>query len=542
MKRFLILFALLFVVSSYVFSQRADLSGIQICIDPGHGGRANEVDPDLGTHFYEAESDFVKALLLKSLLEAKGAIVILTRTTNDYPDNTGPSLTARVEFANTNNATWFHSIHSNATGGTNTSSNYTLVLIREQRPGGPFSSSGNGLGVPETQQAWDISAIIGPNIKSKMRTSPRSTYTYLDYTFYGGVNGGKSLGVLRGLSMPGELSEGEFHDYFPETRRLMNSSYRKMEAYAIRDAFLQYYGVPADTLCIVAGILSNTTGALVNGAKVRLLPENIVYTGDNYNNGFYMFDGVKAGAHTLSFETPNYETASVPITLDAGKTLFVDRTFGGGTPARISWFGPTTRDTLYPVDQTIGMSFSAAMDTASVRQAFSITPSVKGSLTWYNSLAYFLFKPDQPFQYLTWYTYRIAATARSAGGGYLDGNGDGTAGDDFVMTFRTMPPPVSVEQESAIPTFWLAQNYPNPFNPTTTIAYSVDRNEFVQLNIVDMLGRLVRAVVAAQQAPGNYQARWDGKNERGESVASGMYLYQLRAGSSAVTKKMMLLR
>jgi hypothetical protein len=365
---------------------------------------------------------------------------------------------------------------------------------------------------------------------------------YLDWTFYGGTNGGFSLGVLRGLNMPGELSEGSMHDFFPETRRLMNNSYRKMEAYAIRDAFLQYFGVPADTLCIVAGILSNAAGVLINGEKVRLLPENIVYTGDNYNNGFYMFDGVKAGPHTLSFETPNYETASIPVTLDAGKTLFLDRSFVGGAPASIRFYGPTTRDTLYPVNQTIGISFSAAMDTASVRQAFSLSPALSGTLTWFNSLTSFLFKPDQSFQYLTWYTYRVAATARTAGGGYLDGNGDGTAGDDFVITFKTMPPPVSVEKESATPTFGLAQNYPNPFNPSTSFEFSVSSLEFTTLKIFDVLGKEVATLVNEIRPPGVYTIRWNGKDNRGASLPSGIYLFQLRAGSSTTTKKMILLK
>jgi len=515
------------IASGFAVAQRTDLSGIKICIDPGHGGRANEVDPDPGTHFYEAESDFVKALLLKSLLEAKGATVFLTRNTNDYPDNTGPSLPARVEVANANNVDWFHSIHSNATGGTNSSTNYTLMLIREKRPGGPYSSSGNGLGVPETQEAWDISAIIGPNIKSKMRT--KSLYPEsLDWTFYGGVNGGKSLGVIRGLSMPGELSEGEFHDYYPQTRLLMNNSCLKMEAYAIRDAFLSYFQVPSDTLCIVAGILKNSSGVPINGVKVRLLPENIVYNGDNYNNGFYMFDSIRAGSHTLSFETLNYETASVVVPLDAGKTLFLDRSFVGGAPATLTYYGPTTRDTLYSVNQTIGLSFSAAMDTASFRQAFSITPTVSGTLIWYNSLTTVLFRPDQPFQYLTWYTYRVAATARTTGGGYLDGNGDGTAGDDLVIKFRTMPPPVSVEQESAIPTFGLAQNYPNPFNPTTAISYQLLANGFVTLKVYDVLGREVASLAEGQKEAGSYTIQWNASG-----MPSGIYLYRLSVVPSA---------
>jgi hypothetical protein len=387
-----------------------------------------------------------------------------------------------------------------------------------------------------------MSDIIGPAIQKKLRTSVRSVYTYLDYTFYGGANGGFNLGVLSGLAMPGELSEGSMHDFYPETRRLLNNNYRKMEAYAIRDAFLQYYGVPADTLCIVAGILSNASGVLINGAKVRLLPENIVYTGDTYNNGFYMFDGVKAGPHTLSFETPNYETASVPVTLEAGKTLFLDRAFVGGSAVTIRYFTPAVRDTIYPVNQTIGIAFSAAMDTASVRQAFSITPSLTGKFTWYDGSTTFLFKPDQPFQYLTWYTYRIAGTARSKGGGLLDGNGDGTAGDDFAITFKTVAGPVSVEEDAITPSFSLEQNYPNPFNPSTAISYQLSAISMVTLKVHDLLGREVATLVNEVQSPGHHIARWNGRSDGGEFVASGVYLYQLRAGPSVFTRRMVLLR
>ena len=330
MKRPLILLALVLAVSSFALAQRTDLSGIKICIDPGHGGHSDATDrhviPDPGTNFYESESNFQKALLLKSLLEAKGATVILTRYTNDYPTDAEPSLAARVQTANSNNVTWFHSIHSNALGAANTGTNYTLMMVREKIVAGGDPVYGPGTGQPETQEAWSIVTMMGPNIQNNMRTQ---RYTrVLDWTFYGGSNGGYTLGVLRGLQMPGELSEGEFHDYFPVTRLLMNNSFCKMEAYALRDGFLQYFGVPADTLCIAAGVLSELgTNKMIDGTRVRLLPENIVYNGDFYHNGFYMIDSVRAGTHTLRFETPGFKTDSVQITLTAGKVTFTDRQF-----------------------------------------------------------------------------------------------------------------------------------------------------------------------------------------------------------------------
>ena len=443
MKRLFQLLALACTLTSLALAQRADLSGIKICIDPGHGGYFDATDrhviPDPGTNFYESESNFQKALHLKALLEARGATVILTRYTNDYPTDAEPSLSARVATANANNVTWFHSIHSNALGSANTGTNYTLMMVREKIVTGGDPVYGPGTGQPETQEAWNIVTIMGPNINTKMRTQ-RYTRT-LDWTFYGGSNGGYTLGVLRGLSMPGELSEGEFHDYYPITRLMMNLRYLKMEAYAIRDGFMSYFGVPADTLSIVAGIVSeNGTGKKIDMVRVRLMPENIVYTGDMFHNGFYMFDSLKAGPHTVVFETPGYAKDSVQLTVGSGQTVFQDRsTESTAVPVVVS-SSPVNNDTSFAASGQIQFLFSKVMDTASVRAAFSITPAVKGALIWSNNNITLTFKPDSvvlPFN--TSYILRLSGTAKSQSGLFLDGNGDGTPGDALEIKFKTKP-------------------------------------------------------------------------------------------------------
>ncbi|MCX6134970.1 MAG: Ig-like domain-containing protein [Ignavibacteriales bacterium] len=444
MKKLTLFLALVCGTSFTALAQRTDLTGIKICIDPGHGGHnpANDryLIPDPGTAYWESESNFQKALALKQLLEAKGAAVILTRNTNDYPSDNEPSLATRVALANANNVTWFHSIHSNATGLTsNTSTNYTLMMVREKVVAGGDPVYGPGTGQPETVEAWSMQPIMGPYIRDKMRT--KSYTRTLDWTFYGGSNGGYTLGVLRGLQMPGELSEGEFHDYFPVTRRLMNISYCKMEAYAIRDGFLTYFGVPADSLSIVAGELSELgTNKLIDGVKVRLLPENIVYTGDLYHNGYYMLDGLKAGTHTLRFETPGFKVDSVQFTVGIGETKFIDKQFESTAAPVILANTPTNNDTSYAASGQIQIVFSKIMDTASVRSAFSIKPSVRGTLLWTSSNTVLTFKPDSvvlPFS--TLFTVRIEGTARSQSGLLIDGNGDGAPGDALQIVFKTRP-------------------------------------------------------------------------------------------------------
>jgi hypothetical protein len=98
-------------------------------------------------------------------------------------------------------------------------------------------------------------------------------------------------------------------------------------------------------------------------------------------------------------------------------------------------------------------------------------------------------------------------------------------------------------------TFRLEQNYPNPFNPATTIPFTVIGSQFMvhspvrtTLKIYNVLGQLVRTLVDEEKQPGNYQVIWDGKNQKGNEVSSGIYFYQLRAGDCKETRKMSLLR
>ena len=103
------LFAVSLLLPNTASAQSSDLSGLKFCIDPGHGGHnaANDrhVIPDVGTDFWESESNFQKAKRLDTLLTERGAWVILTRYTNDYPADDEPLLTARWELANANNIT-----------------------------------------------------------------------------------------------------------------------------------------------------------------------------------------------------------------------------------------------------------------------------------------------------------------------------------------------------------------------------------------------------------------------------------------------------
>ena len=109
-------------------------------------------------------------------------------------------------------------------------------------------------------------------------------------------------------------------------------------------------------------------------------------------------------------------------------------------------------------------------------------------------------------------------------------------GDRAIVLFET--------QAIAVPALPLAlhQNYPNPFNPTTTLAYYLPEPSAVKLEIFDAAGGRVAVLVDGRQDAGPHAIEWQGIDGRGNPVSSGVYFYRLKAGSTVLTRKMILIR
>lgn len=93
----------------------------------------------------------------------------------------------------------------------------------------------------------------------------------------------------------------------------------------------------------------------------------------------------------------------------------------------------------------------------------------------------------------------------------------------------------------------LLPNYPNPFNPETWIPYRLAEDAFVTLTIYDQRGRVIRRLNVGHKAAAVYERRskaiyWNGRNEVGDKVASGIYFYTLTAGDFSATRKMLILK
>jgi hypothetical protein len=126
------------------------------------------------------------------------------------------------------------------------------------------------------------------------------------------------------------------------------------------------------------------------------------------------------------------------------------------------------------------------------------------------------------------YWYKIAAVDRHGNESPL-----AVFGPDLVTGDDPMPLPDAT---------FLAQNFPNPFNPITNIGFGIKEQAYVSLRIYDAAGKLISVLINESRPAGNYTAEWNGRDNNGSTVASGVYFYRLTTKEFKETKKMILLR
>jgi len=110
---------------------------------------------------------------------------------------------------------------------------------------------------------------------------------------------------------------------------------------------------------------------------------------------------------------------------------------------------------------------------------------------------------------------------------------------NFAVNGTALPAPLQIQTRPEA--FALANNYPNPFNPATTIKYALPEASDVKLEIYNVVGQVVRTLVADHQNAGRYVVQWDATNDSGHSLSSGIYFYRLQAGGEFLEVKKMLL-
>lgn len=348
-----LLFTLMIALAFGTFAEAKDLSGVKIYINPGHGGfhnggadtvfnadgtvklvKGNDRNvptinyAPLDTNgFWESRTNLIKGLELKRLLENAGATVAISRVLNREEDD--KKLRIIGEEANAFEADAFISIHSNA-AGERARVNYFLNLYNKDA--NKLGKNITNMALGQHQAAMSVSYLMDNDITV---WSPRLLVSE-DYPFMG-----YSLGVLRHLNVPGFLVEGTFHDYRPETHRLLNVDYVKLSAWNMYRFYCDYFGADQPKTGVVSGAVKDSKRIMthrnfhnwikgshdmyqpLNGAKITLIDADgktvDTYTTDNNYNGVFVFWDVKPGKYTVKMEAQGYDTKEKAIVVEAAK-------------------------------------------------------------------------------------------------------------------------------------------------------------------------------------------------------------------------------
>ena len=113
---------------------------------------------------------------------------------------------------------------------------------------------------------------------------------------------------------------------------------------------------------------------------------------------------------------------------------------------------------------------------------------------------------------------------------------------ELTFEFDSAPTNVTEEKKSIPVEFALSQNYPNPFNPETQIGYALPTDSYVKLSIYNVLGQKVKTLVDEKKSAGYHSTHWDGKDDKGDDVSSGIYFYKLQTDKFDQVKKMLMMK
>jgi hypothetical protein len=139
--------------------------------------------------------------------------------------------------------------------------------------------------------------------------------------------------------------------------------------------------------------------------------------------------------------------------------------------------------------------------------------------------------------------YKLSGSAAQPVTGHNSGDSNHSYAGFWNPWLRQVSTDVEEEENETLPlTFSLSQNYPNPFNPQTVIEYALPHESHVNILVYNILGQKVKVLKDEVEEAGHKIVTWDGKDETGSEVASGIYFYRIQVGDFVKCKKMLLLK
>lgn len=412
-----------------------DLTGVRIFINPGHGGyESNDRNIaaypfESGDHngFWESTSNLDKGLMLDTLLRSKNCQTKMSRIHNTEADDL--DLDVIVAMANAYNADFMLSIHSNA--GVN---NYVVVFYA-----GQDATDTHVYPTPALFQ--EESRAIATTIVNNLGENKITVWGYptpralADKSWCSSAFGwSDGYGVLRGLSLPGGLSEGSMHDYIPETYRLLNMNYKYIEAWHFFKSFCTYFKQQKVATSLIAGCLRDSENKIefpdfykIKNSQDEKLPLDtswvyLIQGGvkidscrtDTLYNGVYLFKDVQPGTYTVRATGWGYydQDQVIDVVEDEVHYLNFAMEMHRNTPPVVVSYSPNVNLTdSVECSVDVLMRFNWDMKEDSTMAAFSISPAVEGTLSMESSNKVLRFHPNSGLDKATTYTVTLSTTA-----------------------------------------------------------------------------------------------------------------------------------
>lgn len=426
----------------------------KLFLDPGHSGRENQ-----GLWGYsEAEKVLRIALTIQEYLTTYTDMPEECLKLCRYDDNTVVDLSDRSDMANAWDADFYYSIHSDAAAN-----NQTLTLF-----GGWMN---NGTLVEKTPNGGKAyGEILCPNLTNVLEkfACVGTQGNWYDRYYYDRVTHHTSqypyLSVNRRSNMASLLSEGCCHTIAVQQQLNINEQYKRIEALAGFQSLLKYHGLNVPKQTMLAGIIRNSENQVpINGVTVTV--DGKTYTTDTYesvfnkytknenliHNGFYFFEGLTAGeTYEITFAADGFDPVTKSVTIleggqDGTTADFVtalDIEMLNNAPAKVESTSITDASNVSPV-YPITITFSRNMDKTSVEEALTINNKGVITTSWENDYTLVI----DVSQLLPEWDYKITISGdiakNSQTGQFLDGDGDGVAGGDYVLEIVMAEPDVT---------------------------------------------------------------------------------------------------
>lgn len=260
----------------------------------------------------------------------------------------------------------------------------------------------------------------------------------------------------------------------------------------------------------ISGSISDENGEALSGVEIQINPGAIV-TGFSSEDGTYHFSNIPMGSYVISFTHYDYVPVFEALTLSGGANLGIDVSLARQRGMLCGFVRDDNEDPIW------GATVQAGDYVASS-----------------NDIGYYVLE-------LPTATYTLSATATDYEAVTLEDiaiNADQTTTQDLSLQLIVG----NLDSASAALVTKLYGASPNPFNPSTNISFHLSKTSPTVLTIYNVKGQVIRTLINSPYQSGRYSVTWDGRDERGNSVSSGLYFCRLKSADSVLFQKLLLLK